>query len=714
MIKLTPYPVVRQYDQADCGPAALLSVLRYWGGNTSIAHVRELARTDARGSTMLGLVQAAQALGFQAHGAKGTYEDLLRDVELPCIAHVIQDGLQHFVVVYKADGRGVLIGDPARGRLRLTRAQFEAMWKSGAAVLLKPGPELLRRDTPHWLRWVAEYLRHEQTWLIQAVFIGAVYTAIGLLTALFIQSLVDHHIPNGDLRRILILGGVLLGLQFVRAAAGYYRQRFLVELNQRVGVRMGTDFLTRIFRLPLGFFESRKVGDITARLNDAVKIQAAIMVLIGTTAIDVLIVTGSLIFVFMLARPLGWIAIVVVPAYTLILFTVARRLKREQHTALSQRAQLEASYIDSLSGISEILGYHASGHFTRTNLQFYRNYLDASKQLGLTEAAVTFRGELAGGIIIVVTLVVGAVLVVRSSLMLGQLMAGYSLVVSMLPAIAQVLQANIALQGASVAAARLFDLLLAEPEANRGRQPFRLRHGITVHNGRFVWPRGEVVFDGLDLSLRPGLVYGLWGPSGSGKSTLVKLLERKYEWTGGEMRVDDVDAAEIELADYRRAIAVVPESVHIFTGTLLENILLGRPLERPETLQDKIREFGLEPFLERFPHGLLTLVGARGWQLSAGERQIVGLLRAIVDEPEVLILDEGLNAVDVQRLEAILDTVRWYARTHVVLLISHQLDTLHWCDQLYVLESGRLITYDAPAAALEVHAIRPGAVRAEG
>src|SRR5690606_31589823 len=101
-----------------------------------------------------------------------------------------------------------------------------------------------------------------------------------------------------------------------------------------------------------------------------------------------------------------------------------------------------------------------------------------------------------------------------------------------LPAIAQVLQANIALQGASVAAARLFDLLLAEPEANRGRQPFRLRHGITVHNGRFVWPRGEVVFDGLDLSLRPGLVYGLWGPSGSGKSTLVKLLERKYEWTG--------------------------------------------------------------------------------------------------------------------------------------------------------------------------------------
>ena len=180
------------------------------------------------------------------------------------------------------------------------------------------------------------------------------------------------------------------------------------------------------------------------------------------------------------------------------------------------------------------------------------------------------------------------------------------------------------------------------------------------------------------------------------------------------MRVDDVDVAEIELADYRRAIAVVPESVHIFTGTLLENILLGRPLERPETLQDKIREFGLEPFLERFPHGLLTLVGARGWQLSAGERQIVGLLRAIVDEPEVLILDEGLNAVDVQRLEAILDTVRWYARTHVVLLISHQLDTLHWCDQLYVLESGRLITYDAPAAALEVHAIRPGAVRAEG
>lgn len=709
MIRFSRYPVVRQYEQADCGPAALLSVLRYWGGDTSMAHVRELTRTDARGSTMLGLVQAAEALGFRAQGAAGGYEDLVREVELPCIAHVVQDGLQHFVVVYRADERGVLVGDPGRGLLRLTRARFEAMWKTGAAVLLAPGAELLRRRTPHWLHWVAEYLRREQTWLIQAVFIGAAYTGIGLLTALFIQLLIDHHIPAQDLRRVYILGGALLGLQFVRAAAGYYRRRFLVELNERVGVRMGTEFLTRIFRLPLGFFESRKVGDITARLDDAVKIQTALMVLIGATVIDVLVVVGSLVFVFLLAESLGWIAVATLPAYTLILLTVTKRLKREQHAALSQHAQLEASYIDSLSGIGEILGYRASGHFSRGGLGLYRRYLDAVKRLGFTEAAVTFRAELAGGIIVVVTLVVGAVLVVRSSLMLGQLMAGYSLVAGMLPAIYQILHANIALQGASVAAARLLDLLLVEPEPDRGRRPFRLRHALAIRDGRFVWPRGDVVFDGLDLTLRPGRACGLWGPSGSGKTTLVKILQRKYELSGGELRIDGVPAAEIELAAYRRAVATVPESVHIFTGTLAENILLGRTLERPEALEERIHAFGPDSFLERFPQGLLTLVGARGWQLSAGERQVVGLLRALVDEPEVLILDEGINAVDVRRLDAILGAVRAYAESHAVLLISHQLETLLWCDELYVLDGGRATAYDSPAAALEAHGLRTDA-----
>jgi ATP-binding cassette subfamily B protein len=690
------YPVVRQYDLADCGPAALLSVLRYWGGDASLVQVRELSATDARGSTLLSLLQAAQALGFEASGATGEYEEL-RKVEGPCIAHVVMDErLHHYVVVYHAGASRVVVGDPGRGRVTLSREEFLRIWKRRAVLLLRPTPALRRSPAPHWIRWIAQHFRREETWLVQSVFLGVAYTALGLLTAVFVQWLIDRFIPEKSLPRILWTGAFLLLLQTLRGLAGFLRQRFLVELNKRVSIAVTGEFLAHLFRLPSRFFDTRKKGDITSRINDAVKIQNALLRTIGVTIVDALVIAGSLAFMFFLAPALAWVALATVPVYGAILLLATRRIRREQSEVMASYAQVESSYIDSLDGIEEIRGFNAGGVFAALNGLLFGAYQDRTETLGKTQARISLYAELAGGALVMAVLVYGAVLVTGGSLQLGQMMAAYSLLAGMLPATGRLVEANIALQGASAAATRLMDLLLVEPEPNEGRAPFRMERALGIRGGRFVWPRGQVLFDGIELSVERGRLGALCGLSGAGKSTLVKVLERKYPLASGELLLDGAPASHVELGDYRRNVVVVPETVKIFNGTLADNILMGRAIPGPEWLAARLEAMEMAPFLARFEGGLLARVGEDGRQLSSGERQVVGLVRALLTEPAVLVMDEGINAIDVQLAGLILRTLEEYAREHAVLLISHNLRTLVHADHLYLLEGGAIVQSGSP------------------
>ncbi len=248
------FPIVRQYDETDCGPAALLSVLKFWGGDAGLVTVRELAQTDVNGSTMLALRQAAESLGFSASGARGQFEDL-KATALPCIAHVVlESGVTHYIVVYRIAGDSVLVGDPARGVYTLSREDFLTLWKTRSVLLLNPTENIARSTPPHWVPWILSYFRKEEAWLSQSIFLGLIHTVLGLLTALFVQQLIDRFIPSRTVSTVIVAGVFLLALQGIRAASGYFRQRFLVELNKRVGTRVATDAISHLFRLPTRFF----------------------------------------------------------------------------------------------------------------------------------------------------------------------------------------------------------------------------------------------------------------------------------------------------------------------------------------------------------------------------------------------------------------------------------------------------------------------------
>ena len=401
-------------------------------------------------------------------------------------------------------------------------------------------------------------------------------------------------------------------------------------------------------------------------------------------------------FLFVLTPELGWIALATVPLYVTMLSLVTRRIQSEQHEAMQSYAQVEASYIDGLTSIEAIRSFNSGGVFAALIGKLYGRFQERVARLGKTQARVGLYAELAGGLLVMTALTAGAMLVIGGSITLGQMMAAYSLFAGMIPATVRMVEAHLTVQEASVAARRLMDLLLVEPESAPGTKPFRLRQALTVRDGRFEWPKGDRLFEGLTLSIECGRLTALCGATGVGKSTLVKILERKYALTAGEVRVDDVMVSEIDLESYRRHVTALPEGVKIITGTIADNVLLGRRVDALDDLTRRIDELGLASFLARFPSGLLTLVGEGGRKLSSGERQVIGLMRALLEAPSVLLVDEGMNTADVETARAMMRTLTAYARDHAVLVVSHQLRTLLHADYLYVMGQGGVIEEGVP------------------
>ena len=690
------YPLVRQYDQADCGPACLLSVLKYYGGNDNLVHVRELCQTTSDGTSMLDLVFAAKDLGMKAEGGRGNYQALMNE-KLPCIAHVTMDnGRTHFVIIYKISESNLLLGDPGRGLYKLKREDFERIWNSNAVILISPGRLLYNKKQIHWTQWIYSFIKQESLWINQSVFLGIIYTILGLVTAVLIQRLIDEFIPSKNIKNIRYFG-VLLCLVFLfKASVGYLRERFLVILNKRLSKSINGEFLRHLFKLPKHFFDTRKKGDITARIHDIIRIQQAVIRISGSLIIDILIVVGAVLMIFYFSLLIGWMMLIFLPPYIIILLFHSRPFKKLQNDVMTEFARVESIYIDSLDGMDDILNFNVSESFSNSNKLIYGIFQDKIELLGFKRIRLTFLVETCGGLITVALLILGAIAISLDQMKLGEMIACYSLMSFIIPAVNRSIEANISIQGAFIAIRRLRDLLLVEKENDSGNKPFEMKRSLKIEKAQFSWSADKQLFQNLEMQIPKGKLISLWGPSGVGKTTLVHMINRKYRTESGKILLDDIPADEIKLGEYRKNIAIVPQQVKLFNGTIGENIVLGRPTSSLEEQKDLIHRYGFSNFFSRFDYGLFTRVGEDGRILSGGEKQMIGLARALFDRPEILIVDEGLTALDREIEKLIFSILLQYSKSHSVLINTHNIRIIMQTDYLYVLKNGFIIQHGHP------------------
>lgn len=691
------YPLVRQNDQSDCGPATLASVARHHGIPVSLEQMRNLAGTDGVGTNLLGMVQAAEKLGFSARACKGPF-DALPSVPLPAIAHIKnEEGLGHFVVLYQADKKGVVLADPARGIRKLSRDEFCAMW-SGYLIVLVPDPKMPRAVpgtapiSP--LRRFLALLRPHSPVLIEACLCALLMTALAISSSFFIQHLVDSVLVRRETKLLNALGtGMALVLVF-RLLFGLLRQYLLAYIGRKIDLRLMSSYSRHLLGLPMPFFETRRVGEILSRFHDASHIREAISGTTTTVLVDGLLVLVMVPVLFFYDLPLAMVAAAFVPVLIGSALIHQPLLVRRSREMMENAAGLSSHLVEDVSGVETIKAYGAEP--TRlaegeSRLVKVAQSNFAIQKLSMSMSTVGLLVSVGAGLAV---LWYGGHRVIDGALSIGQLMFFHSLLSYMLGPIERLSGVNLQLQEALVAVDRLFQVLdnEVEPMGDNRKVRFQgIKKAIELNELTFRYGCRSNVLEKVQVRIPAGKTVAIVGESGSGKSTFLKLLMGFHYPTEGSIRIDGVDMRDYELGSLRNRVGLVAQSPFIFNGSVRENIALGRPDAPLEDVLAAAKAAGLEDFINSLPERYETVIGERGANLSGGQAQRLAIARALLRKPEILIFDEATSHLDSATEQVIQKNLKTALAGKTVVLVAHRLSTVKDADFIYALHQGKVV-----------------------
>jgi ABC-type bacteriocin transporter len=694
---LNRYVCVRQSDQSDCGAAALATVALHHGRAIALQQMRELAGTDRIGTNLLGLVEAAEQVGFSARAVKGPYE-ALPGAPLPAIAHVhTEEGLGHFVVLHRVTKTGVVLADPAKGIVKMTREQFSEVW-TGYLLILVPEQELLRGKVGSaplspWRRFLV-LLRPHTPLILEAFFCALLMTALGLASSYFLQHLVDGVLAREERSLLNALGiGMVLVMVF-KIAFGLLRHYLLAHISRKVELSLVAGYARHLLRLPMRFFEMRRVGEIISRVNDADNVQEAISGTASATLVDGVMVVVFTAVLFFYDLPLALVAVVFIPFIIGAVWAhipTSRRLTRE---AMEADAQHSAHLVEDVSAVETIKAFGVERARAEEGESRLVKSVQTTFSLEKVEMSLTSLGTFVNAFAGLVILWYGGHRVMDGVLSVGQLMFFSSLLGFLLDPLTRLATVNLTLQDAMIAVDRLYQVMdvEAEQESPDQKVPFAgIRGGIELRDVTFRYGCRDNVLESVCLRIPAGKKVALVGESGSGKSTFLKLLMGFYAPTGGRILVDDVDMQDFDLASLRKGIGLVAQDPYIFTGSIRANIAMARPGATMHEVREAARAAGLDEFISQLPDRYETVIGERGANLSGGQRQRLAIARTLVRRPDLLIFDEATSHLDTATEQAIQKNLQTALAGKTVVLVAHRLSTIKDADLIYVLHEGRVV-----------------------
>ena len=688
---------IKQHDITDCGAACLASIAAHYRLGLPIARIRQLASTDQKGTNLLGMIQAAEKLGFVCSGVRAEEQAFRTEAEFPAVAHVIvKKRLHHFVVVYRVTEKFVEVMDPASGRMeKRDWLQWREEW-TGVLLLIAPGEsfEAGNRRVSVFARFRALLQPHRAT-LLQALVGAVVYTVLGLSTSIYLQKITDFVLINQNTRLLNLLSMAMVGLLAISIYIGAAKSVMVMKSGQLIDARLILGYYKHLLRLPQRFFDTMRTGEIISRIGDAVKIRAFINDVAINLLVNVFIVVFSFGLMFTYYWKLALVLLIVVPCYVAIYWITNRMNRRRERELMERAADLESQLVESVNAVRTIKQLGLEDHANRKTETHFVRLLQTTYRSGMTNIFSGNASELVSRLFTIILLWAGSYYVIEGVISPGELLGFYALIGYFTGPAKGLIGMNKTIQNALIAADRLFEIidLESEDEAVQGMELRREMIGdIRFRDLHFSYGSRTRVFEDFNLTIPAGRITGLVGGSGSGKSTLAALLQKLYAPTAGKIVVGDADLAYVTNASLRARIGVVPQELSLFTGNLIDNIAVGDYAPDMQRILAICRELGLLEFIESLPEGFATHVGEHGATLSGGQRQRLAIARALYRDPDILILDEATSALDSASEEFVQHTIRRLREAgKTIIVIAHRLSTIMDADKIAVLENGNLI-----------------------
>lgn len=694
------YYCIKQHDMSDCGAACLATISKQYGLSISISKIREAAGTDKQGTSVYGIVQAAEKLGFTAKavkGVKGNKNALFTKFSLPAIAHVItSDKLLHYVVLHKISKKEIVVADPAKGIVKYTPEDFLEIW-SGVLILMVPTVKFKKGKEKQNTFTKFLGLLIPQKGLILTIFLASLLvTLLGIFASFYFTFIMDSIVPNSLSNTLTVVSVGIILLYVFKIILDFFRNHLMLYLSQKIDIPLILGYYQHVMELPMSFFGTRKVGEIISRFMDASKIREAISGATLTIMIDTIMAIVGGIVLYKQNSLLFGISVLLLVIYGVVVFCYNKPIKKINEKQMEENSQLNSYLFESIGGIETIKSFNAEKKAQYKTESLFIKFLKSTFKSGVITNS---QQSLIDAVYVIgetIILWVGTTNVINGNLTMGELITFNALLAYFLDPVKNLINLQPTMQTAIVAADRLgeiLDLELEKKDEQNKISDISLNKTIKISNLNFRYGTRRLVLENINMTVTPGEKIALVGESGSGKTTLVKLLMNFYDFEKGEIMFDDINIKDINVGTLREKIAYISQDIFLFSGTIYENLKLGNDDLTMEEMIEACKLSRANEFIEKLPLRYETLLEENGANLSGGQKQRLAIARALLRKPDILIMDEATSNLDSITEKAIERTINKFSGDITTIIIAHRLSTIMNCDTIYVMEDGNIVEF---------------------
>ncbi|ADB40214.1 peptidase domain-containing ABC transporter [Spirosoma linguale] len=694
------FPFIKQLYEMDCGPTSLLMIAQYYGKRFTLHKLKEKAGNNRAGVSISGLANAAESIGFKTLSARLPFDKFRELAPLPAIAY--WQG-RHFLVVYKTDRKFIYVSDPARGQLRYTHNEFKSGWVEqgdiGSVLFVEPTPAFYQYEEDKvtqdsgW-EYIFNYIKPFKGYIFQ-LFLGMLLGSLLMLVFPFLtQSIVDVGINTNNIGFVNLILLAQLMLTISRTSVEFIRSWLLLHISSRLSINILADFLIKMMKLPISFFDTKMTGDLLQRIGDHRRIESflssqtlslifslfnllifsAIMIYYNLTIFGVF-VAGSIIYMF-------WV------------LSFMNRRRRLDFRMFDQQSAAQSNIIQLITSISEIKQQnservkrweweHLQARQFRINLyKLSLNQIQDAGSMLINETRNIFITYLTVRSVMNGDITFGTMLSIQY--IIGQLNGPILTFIGFMHSF----------QDAQISLERLQEIYKQpdeEPDPSSKITRLPADQSLSLDNISFSYPGiQQPVIESLSLYIPAGKTTAVVGSSGSGKTTLIKLLLKYYPPTSGEIRLGNVNLNSVSIRLWRDQCGVVLQDGVLFSDTIARNIAVADDEIDWERLEYACKTANIASFIETLPQSYRTKIGSEGQGLSQGQKQRILLARVVYRNPAIVILDEATNALDANNERTILANMNEFLHTKTVVVVAHRLSTVINADQIVVLNQGRI------------------------
>ena len=669
------YPFTKQEGLKDCAAACMQMIIKYYNGYISINDLNEMLETTKEGVSAFKIIEVSNKIGFKATGIRLNLLELNKSVTLPVIAHVVINNYNHYIVVYKIDSfkKSVIIADPQSKIKTISFKEFESIW-TNVIINLYPVKPIEHRNYEKHLNYKNIILKNKKT-IFQLCYISFIYMILSIVASFYMKYVFDNYLSNFHLIFTVFILFIIINLY--KIFTNLIRTKILIDLNKNIDIDLSLDIFSKILSLPYGYYRNKTTGEIITRYTELSKIRETISKVLLTLFLDLPLCITSLIIMYFLNSKLTMISLIAVLLYTIIVIAYNRILNDTILEAQIKKAEMNTVLIESINGFETIKGLNLYDYI---KLKFENKYIKYLKNVIKIDSILNIKEnlkEIVNQLIEMIIIFTGVIYVRSETITIGTLMTYNSILVFFLAPIRNLLSLDNSIIESKRIVKRVNEMLKKEENVKK----INIVYGDILIKSLSFKQNEKIILNKINLHISKGEKVIITGKSGSGKSTLLKILMNYYNDYQGEIKINGINIKSINLKN-----VYISQNETLFTDTIYNNIVLGN---NDSNFSEIVKMCYVDEIINS-NLGYNQIIEENGFNISGGQKQRIILARSIINEFDLLLIDEGLNQIDVELERKILKNLFNKFHDKTIIIVSHRLENMDLYDKLIKLENGKV------------------------